>query len=384
MKYITSIIITVLLVTLGGDLLAQQQRVEGHITDGKNNRKLDKVVISVYDMTTEGLVLSSKTDGFGKFVFDLPKDGSYVIRLRRQAYYDKEVFLDITGDDEYLKMTMTRLPGYELEATVRERLSYSNQVLGKELKNIKVEVYNNTTSKEIVVIDDDPENTFNVNFERGNHYTMLLRKKGYFAKRIEVYVDIEGCILCFEGLGSHFAPEIEAATTENNQRGSLIADIPMKKIIQDEAIALDNIFYDYDKSYIRKDARPALENLVKILKRNPIVIELSSHTDSRGKSEYNQTLSQKRADAAVDYIISRGITTNRITAKGYGESKLTNKCGDGVTCTEAEHQINRRTEFAVTKFLEDSSFDNRSLKEIIEQEKFNGLRSKESILIMEN
>ena len=74
---------------------------------------------------------------------------------------------------------------------------------------------------------------------------------------------------------------------------------------------------------------------------------MSSHTDSRASTEYNQTLSQNRADASVAYIVSQGISKDRITGKGYGESKLLNECADGVTCSEAQHAINRRTEMKV-------------------------------------
>lgn len=84
------------------------------------------------------------------------------------------------------------------------------------------------------------------------------------------------------------------------------------------------------------------------MKDNPTVkVEVSSHTDSRASTEYNQTLSQKRADASVDYIVSQGISRERIIGKGYGETKLLNGCADGVTCTEAQHAINRRTEMKV-------------------------------------
>jgi outer membrane protein OmpA-like peptidoglycan-associated protein len=82
---------------------------------------------------------------------------------------------------------------------------------------------------------------------------------------------------------------------------------------------------------------------------NPsIVIELGSHTDSRGSATSNQSLSQKRAQSAVDYIVKKGgIASSRISAKGYGESALKNQCADGVTCSETEHQQNRRTEIRV-------------------------------------
>ncbi|MNQ89066.1 Outer membrane porin F precursor [compost metagenome] len=124
----------------------------------------------------------------------------------------------------------------------------------------------------------------------------------------------------------------------------------LEKAELDKAIRLENIYYDFDKSNIRPDAAIELNKLVKIMKDNPTIwIELGSHTDSRGNDQYNQWLSQSRANAAVQYIIDQGIDKNRITAKGYGETMLLNKCANGIKCTEAEHQLNRRTEFKIVK-----------------------------------
>ncbi|MGV3588764.1 MAG: OmpA family protein [Adhaeribacter sp.] len=115
-------------------------------------------------------------------------------------------------------------------------------------------------------------------------------------------------------------------------------------------IIIENIYYDLDKYDIRPDAAIELDKLVRTLQDNPkIKIELSSHTDSRQTHSYNNLLSQMRADAAVNYIISKGIASDRIIAKGYGETKLLNKCADNVNCSEADHQLNRRTEFKILK-----------------------------------
>lgn len=78
-------------------------------------------------------------------------------------------------------------------------------------------------------------------------------------------------------------------------------------------------------------------------------IELGSHTDSRGNDMYNLKLAQGRANAAVNYIVSKGIAKERITAKGYGETRLINKCANGIKCNDEEHQLNRRTEFKIVK-----------------------------------
>lgn len=115
-----------------------------------------------------------------------------------------------------------------------------------------------------------------------------------------------------------------------------------------KSIRLDKIYYDYDKWNIRPASAEELDRVVQLMKDYPdMKIELSSHTDSRGSDAYNEVLSQKRADAAVQYIIAKGIPTDRIVAKGYGETRLLNRCGNGVKCSEEEHQLNRRTEFKI-------------------------------------
>ena len=78
-----------------------------------------------------------------------------------------------------------------------------------------------------------------------------------------------------------------------------------------------------------------------------IKIDIRSHTDSRQTAQYNEALSDRRAKSTRDWLIKNGIDASRLTAKGYGESQLINKCADGVSCTEAEHQLNRRSEFIV-------------------------------------
>ena len=109
-------------------------------------------------------------------------------------------------------------------------------------------------------------------------------------------------------------------------------------------------YWDFDKSNIRPDAAKELDKVVAVMKENPTIwIVLGSHTDSRGKDQYNQWLSQSRANSAVQYIIDRGVEKSRITAKGYGESRPVNECTNGVKCSEEAHQLNRRTEFTIVK-----------------------------------
>jgi peptidoglycan-associated lipoprotein len=123
----------------------------------------------------------------------------------------------------------------------------------------------------------------------------------------------------------------------------------LEKIELKKAIRIENIYYDLDKADIRPDAALELDKLISVLKDNPtIVIELGSHTDSRADDDYNMALSRRRANAAADYIINvGGIDEDRIIARGYGETRLLNRCGNGINCSEAAHQLNRRTEFTI-------------------------------------
>jgi outer membrane protein OmpA-like peptidoglycan-associated protein/tetratricopeptide (TPR) repeat protein len=133
-------------------------------------------------------------------------------------------------------------------------------------------------------------------------------------------------------------------------KGDVNASAKISPIYEGKTFVLENLYYDLGKWNIRPDAALVLDQLLKILIDNPTIkIELSSHTDSRASSQSNQTLSQKRAQSAVDYLVSKGIDRSRMVAKGYGESMLLNKCADGVQCSEEEHQKNRRTEFKVTQ-----------------------------------
>lgn len=108
------------------------------------------------------------------------------------------------------------------------------------------------------------------------------------------------------------------------------------------------LYYYFDKANIRKDASQVLDKVAILLKQNPeIKITISSYTDSRGPQSYNLVLSKKRAQSAMNYLEKKGITKNRMSAKGYGETHLVNHCTNGVKCSEKEHQKNRRTEVVI-------------------------------------
>ncbi|HAI40517.1 MAG TPA: cell envelope biogenesis protein OmpA, partial [Maribacter sp.] len=153
--------------------------------------------------------------------------------------------------------------------------------------------------------------------------------------------------------GSYFDDTREAATKENE---IVNVDVSMRKL--NDMIAVEEgikklktemIHFNFDKSFIRKDAALELDKLVAVMNDSPnMVIKIESHTDSRGDAVYNKYLSDKRAKSTRDYIISQGIDPKRIeSAIGYGEERLINECDGSVRCTEEEHYLNRRSEFII-------------------------------------
>lgn len=114
------------------------------------------------------------------------------------------------------------------------------------------------------------------------------------------------------------------------------------------ALNIDIIYFDLDKWNIREDAAVELAKIAEVLHDYPtMTIAIRSHTDSRQTHQYNQVLSDKRAQSTRDWLISKGIAPERLTAKGYGETELLNACADGVLCAESDHQKNRRSEFII-------------------------------------
>lgn len=150
--------------------------------------------------------------------------------------------------------------------------------------------------------------------------------------------------------GNYFS-QTEIVSSQNADRSNTLflnLQVCMEETTCGKAINLQNIHYDLDKYEIREDAKSELNKLVQFMKDNPNVkVELASHTDSRASDDYNKNLSQNRANAAVDYLVSNGIGRARLQAVGYGETRLLNACSNGSDCTEEQHQINRRTEMKV-------------------------------------
>lgn len=172
--------------------------------------------------------------------------------------------------------------------------------------------------------------------------------QGYFNRQLLPSSDYKISITDLTLQGKCNTAELALSTKGIDKDTVINLSIPV--YCEGDVIALDQIYYDLNKYNIRPDAALVLDKLLKIMKDYPkMKIELRSHTDSRGSAESNMTLSNNRAKSAAEYLYSKGISKGRIVGKGYGETMLINKCADGVNCSEADHQLNRRTEFKILK-----------------------------------
>ncbi len=191
----------------------------------------------------------------------------------------------------------------------------------------------NSEDKSVIALKSDSEGKYSTIVPCGASLVIKAVKGGYS----------DNCL-------SYIAPVEQTGKTVYRN----VVDLKLEKFKLGQIFKVENIYYDFDKWNIRADAAVELNKVARFLKENPqIRVELGSHTDSRGSDQYNEVLSQRRAESAVSYIyVEHGIDKDRITARGYGERELVNGCKNGVKCTDEQHQANRRTELKVTGFIE--------------------------------
>ncbi|OBX25391.1 outer membrane protein OmpA-like peptidoglycan-associated protein [Gelidibacter algens] len=141
-------------------------------------------------------------------------------------------------------------------------------------------------------------------------------------------------------------PNLELQQIDFELQSNEVALVPGTDLAK--VLNIPIIYFDFDKSDIRQDAAVELEKVLAVLNQYPnLKLEIRSHTDSRGNDVYNMALSQRRATSTLDYLVENGITEARLKANGMGETNLINTCSNGVSCSEADHQKNRRSEFIV-------------------------------------
>ena len=200
----------------------------------------------------------------------------------------------------------------------------------------------------------------------GTNLRLSVRSDGSFTQEIKPGVDYVILGTCKGYLNHQEELRVEASKTSKEH----VLQFPLANI--SAPVLIENIFYDFNKATLRPESATALDELVRLLNENPnVTIELSAHTDCRGSDEYNERLSQRRAESVVNYLIQHGIAADRLTPKGYGEGRpkhikrkvaekyLFLKEGDVLTeefiatlpeeQQEQCHQLNRRTEFIVLR-----------------------------------
>ncbi len=354
------------------DLTGQHVILEGYVFENDNRGYLNEVKVMIASKENLNDTMEVYSDDEGFFSATIPLNQTFVLTAEKPLFHigteEISTFDKGEGDKVFAKITLNRKPGYLFDVTLAEERTNPDSAVAA-ISGALIEIYNNTTAEEELVLRDYPHPNFSFTFQKGNHYTILIRKPGYFAKRLEAMVDVEGCILCFEGIQS-----IETVTdnlTVGHQMGTMLANIELKRADVGTTFKVENILYDLDDHHITTSAAAELDKLVQVLLDNPqISVELGSHTDSRGGGDYNFELSEKRARAAVEYLVNEGVSNDKIAAKGYGETQLINRCKDGVKCSEADHRENRRTEIKVTGIVSDDEVQSRSLVDIKREERF--------------
>lgn len=301
------------------NLIPQRYFVAGYVKDGNKKTTLPYSTVTLVDDFSESKS-NLTTDENGYFITELSKNSNYKLTASKDAYPAKSIGVTTVGltrsDTIYVNIELTNFPEFYVTGTVTDKATKKAITEG----NILLEGDNNTTNKLAI-----SNGVFFAKIDSNTLYALTTKVPNYFLKKAET-------------------------TTKGLKKSdTLVVNFELEKLEINKAIKLDNIYYDLGKYAIREDAKKSLNDLVETMKDNPTIkIELSSHTDSRGSSSSNQRLSQKRAQSAINYLVKQGIDKNRLTAVGYGEEKLLNKCSNGVKCTEEEHQFNRRTEFKVT------------------------------------
>ena len=348
-------------------------KVEVYVYDERGGAYLPNTQIKIF--STNSLdTFAGISDEKGKVTLAIPNQNNVVYELLAELKGFKLKKVALTGESVirnnaslYVKLPMSRAMGYMLDVSLSEFVEDKNEKTAQAfaIEGATIEVYNNTLHREELRLVAHPSYRFNFFMEQGNEYIFMVRKKGFYTKRMRANVNINGCLLCMEGFGT-LTPGVADNLTNNNTVGVLVTNISMKKVTLNETVKIENIYYDVASAALRKEAKEQLNKLAELLKDNPqVIIELTSHTDSRGSKEKNLALSQLRADGVVQYLREQGVAKNQITGKGMGEEKPLNSCVDGVKCSDEMYQVNRRTEFTVVQILKDDAIAERPLASIM-------------------
>ncbi len=265
----------------------------------------------------------------GRFSVLLAKEKLFTVYASADQYQAKTQPLESPDANSVFVVKLAKINRCSLQGTV------TNKDTGEKIDSALVIITDRTSNKVVLEFYTGKDGMYKYEgVTKGSVYEIKITKDRFFSA--EGLLNAKDAVCAVAG-----ARDMD-----------YVRDLQMAPIVIGKAIKIENIYFDLNKWNIRKDAAVELDKIVTLMNENPdIIIELGSHTDARGSDASNMTLSDKRAKSSAAYIISKGISENRIKGKGYGESMLVNECGNGVTCTEEQHQQNRRTEFKVTGFL---------------------------------
>lgn len=263
--------------------------------------------------------INGETDSKGRFGTDV-KPGNYVVIITKKGYQTKQFRLPISK------------PGNELSAQL-EKSSMAGP--GKVLWRPSVFNYNTNAplAGATMVLTD---------LKTGKTDTLVTDANG----QVEQYLNTNTKYRVDLMQGGRIIGSTEVDTHGwDNPNQLMMQNISIAPMMPGSVIELPNIYYNFNDATLRPDGRKDLDLVVSLMKQQPnIKIELRSHTDCRGNNEYNENLSQRRADGVVEYLVTQGVARDRLVPMGLGESEPRNKCVDGTECTEQEHARNRRTE----------------------------------------
>ncbi|MET3029285.1 OmpA family protein [Flavobacterium sp. UW10123] len=287
------------------------------------------------DVLNVGEPVNSKQDDFA-FSIDSKSRSGYFSSNRENGL----------GLDDIYRFTETRrlICEQNLSGTVTD--AESNEILA----NTSLTLFNEKFDPVGTITTDEKGNYIFPDLRCGKKYTIRTAKNDYNAKEVAVTIQREkGETIQMIALNKVFKPlvaktvAIKKTTISPVKVGSIRVGVDIAKLLN-----LPMNFFDLGKATIKKTSEPQLMKVVNLLNEYPTMkLDIRSHTDSRSSSESNQILSEKRAQSTKNWLVQKGISEDRLSAKGYGETQLVNKCADGVKCTEKQHMQNRRSEFII-------------------------------------
>lgn len=265
-------------------------------------------------------------------------DFSYIIQGdTKKGYFSSNK----TGNDDIYGFTENRPVVFDInnKPIVYGVLKY---VLGTPIEGIAVEIYNSENLK-VKTVYSDSEGKYTADLDSYKEYKLIYKKDG-LAEKTQILPQLKPTEK--RDYSFDFTKEMEVVVDDKVVTLNSGDDLTQK-------LNLKPIYFDLNGFNIRESSKIELDKVVELMKARPnLYLTVNSHTDSRGRDEFNMKLSENRAKASVDYIVSHGINADRVTGKGYGETRLLNRCANGVKCSEEEHQQNRRSEFIISVSLQ--------------------------------